>query len=168
MEHPIDNIVWIEVERLQANDYNPNMVLTPELRLLEHSLIMNGWIQPVLVGRTGEELVIIDGFHRWSLAKDSKKVREMTQGKVPCAVLDLTIPERMMLTVRINRAKGNHSALKMHDLVASLITDHGLSAQDVMKGIGATKDEVDLLMQENVFTKLKIPDHQYSKAWYPL
>jgi hypothetical protein len=114
-----------------------------------------------------QDKVIIDGFHRYNLVKHSKKVRELTDGKVPCAILNLSEPERMMLTVRINRAKGSHMAIKMHDLVTSLIEDHGISQEEVAKGIGATKQEVDLLLMENVFKKLKIPEHKYSKAWYP-
>lgn len=164
MEHPIENIQWIDADLLRANDYNPNVVYSQELRLLELSILTSGWLQPVLVT---QDMQIIDGFHRWSLAQHSQKVNTLTDGKVPCAILNLTEPERMMLTVRINRAKGSHVALKMHDLVRSLVEEHGVSIEDICKGIGATKDEVNLLLMENVFKKLNIPDHKYSKAWYP-
>ena len=164
MIHPIDDIVWIDAESLNANDYNPNIVYTQELRLLEHSLLTTGWLQPILVT---QDRVIIDGFHRTMLAKTSPKVKALTGGKVPCSVLTLTEPERMMLTVRITRAKGSHIALKMHDLVTTLVQDHGMSVEAICKGIGATKDEVELLLMENVFKKLNVADHKYSKAWYP-
>lgn len=164
MTHPIDNITWIPVDDLKANNYNPNFVLTPELRLLKHSLLEQGWVQPILVTTDN---TIIDGFHRSTLAKTDKDIREMTDGKVPCAVLDLTPSEKKMLTVRINRAKGVHSAVKMHELVTELIEVDGLSIAEVCKGIGATKDEVNLLMQESVFKKLDIENHEYSNAWTP-
>ena len=44
MKHPIDSIEWIDAELLTANDYNPNVVLRHEFKLLEHSLLKNGWI----------------------------------------------------------------------------------------------------------------------------
>ena len=60
-EEPITNVEWIEVDQLNANDYNPNVVLNKELKLLELSLMTNGWIQPILINK---DKTIIDGFHR--------------------------------------------------------------------------------------------------------
>lgn len=164
MIQPIDSIQWIESSKLKANDYNPNVVFNKELELLELSILTNGWIQPLLITQNYE---IIDGFHRYSLSRMSQKVRELTDGKVPCAMLDLTEPERMMLTVRINRAKGSHIALKMSELVKTLIQDYNLSVDAVCKGLGATKQEVELLLMDDVFKKLDTQNHKYSKAWVP-
>ena len=69
---PIENIQWLDAEKLNANDYNPNAVFTPELRLLERSILKTGWVQPVLANR---DLIIIDGFHRWMLTRESKKLQ---------------------------------------------------------------------------------------------
>lgn len=164
MKHPIDTITWVDVNGLKANDYNPNVVLTPELRLLKLSILQQGWIQPVLISKGMD---IIDGFHRYTLCKTDKEVYAMTGGKVPCAVLDLTRSERMMLTVRINRAKGNHMALKMHELVSELHYDLGVDLKDISKGIGAAKHEVETLLMENIFQKKEVAKHSYSKSWYP-
>lgn len=161
MRHPIDNIVWLDVDILVANDYNPNRVLTPELALLKHSILSQGWIQPILVT---EDNLIIDGFHRHMLAKIDKEVRALTAGKVPCTVLSLTDMERKVLTVRINRAKGVHSAVRMHELVTELI-GAGMPVKQLCKEIGATKQEVELLLQESVFKKLDIANYEYSEAW---
>jgi hypothetical protein len=81
VKDPISNIEWRDASTLNANDYNPNVVFTPELRLLERSLLLTGWVQPVLVQRA--ELTIIDGFHRSRLAQDSERLRERYAGKVP-------------------------------------------------------------------------------------
>ena len=164
MNHPIENIKWIPAEELDANEYNPNVVYNQELKLLALSIMTNGYIQPLLIDQNN---VIIDGFHRYSLALNHKGVRELTKGRVPCAVLDLTMPERMMLTVRINRAKGSHISIKMHDLVTALIKEHEIPAEEVAKQIGATKAEVNLLLMEGVFKKLDVQNHKYSKAWVP-
>ena len=165
MKHPIDNVEWVDVGLLQANDYNPNFVYNTELKLLELSILINGWIQPVLVT---QNYVIIDGFHRAHLAKTRDAIRNLTDGKVPCCVMNLTEPERMLLTIRINRAKGNHIAIKMHDVIARLVNGYGMSIKEICEGIGATKAEVELLLMENVFKKLDIANHEYSKAWYPV
>lgn len=162
-KQPINNIEWIDVNKLSANDYNPNVVFSDEMNLLRFSILKNGWIQPILCT---QDYVIIDGFHRATLAKKFEDVR--VDGKVPVVIMNLSEPERMMLTIRINRAKGSHIALKMHDIVTKLVNDYGVSTEVICKEIGAQKQEVELLLMENVFQKKKINEAtQYSKAWYP-
>jgi len=160
---PISNVEWVDVEKLSANDYNPNVVFSKEMELLKFSLLSNGWIQPILVT---QDFVIIDGFHRASLAKADKQVQAMTNGKVPVVIMNLTEPERMLLTIRINRAKGSHVAIKMSDIIKALVNDYGIPVKDICTGIGATKDEIDLLMMDNVFKKHNVDkESKYSKAW---
>jgi ParB-like chromosome segregation protein Spo0J len=161
-EDPISNVEWVDVNSLQANDYNPNVVLNKELKLLELSVLTNGWIQPILVNR---DMTIIDGFHRSYLAKTSKALQDKYDNKVPCVIMDLTEAERMLLTIRINRAKGNHVAIKMHDIIKTLIDKHEVTTEYIIKSIGATKDEVDLLYKDGVFDALNIKEHKYSRAW---
>lgn len=162
--HPISLVQWVDVDGLSANDYNPNFVFGPEFTLLETSILRNGWIQPILI--TAEH-IIIDGFHRATLAKKSKRVRDLTGGKVPVCILNIEEHERLMLTVRINRAKGQHTALKMSKLIHRLVNEMKCSIDEVMAGIGATRQEVELLLQDGVFKALKIDEHKYSKAWVP-
>lgn len=164
MKQPLDNVQWIDFFELKANDYNPNFVFNAELKLLEVSLLKHGWVQPILIDESKE---IIDGFHRWSLVRMSDKLKNMTQGKVPCCVMALSLAERKMLTIRINRAKGHHVAVKMSEIIKDLINTYGCSISQVCEGIGATKDEIDLLLMENVFEKFDIKNHKYSKAWQP-
>lgn len=161
---PIERIEWRQAGDLCANDYSPNVVLNAELKLLSASILRNGWIQPILISADG---VIIDGFHRWWLSVNDKAVRERYGGRVPCVVLDLSEPERMLLTVRINRAKGVHVAAKMHDLVTKVHQTYGYSVKEISEQIGATFAEVDLLLREGVFDALNIKQHRYSRAWVP-
>lgn len=162
---PLSKIQWIDVNKLKANDYNPNVVLTNELKLLQLSMLKNGWIQPVLVT---QDYDIIDGFHRSTLCKINKDINKMTDGKVPCVVLNLSKPERILLTVRINRAKGNHIALKMNKLIQELINTYGLSKKYVAENLGATEREIELLLYDDVFDKYKLTEETlYSEAWKP-
>lgn len=164
MSEPIDNVQWIEAASLEANNYNPNVVFTPELRLLESSILKSGWIQPIIIN---PDNIIIDGFHRWRLSQDSKKIKERYKGLVPAVIMDLSAAEAMMLTIRINRAKGSHVALQMSEIVHKLIDEYGCDKQEIAEGIGATEAEIDLLYQDGVFKKKDIKNYKYSKAWYP-
>lgn len=167
MENPIDNIKWLHVDNLNPNDYNPNVVYNRELELIEHSILTNGWIQPILINKEEDGYVIIDGFHRYSLSRNSAKLRTKFKGKVPCAIMELPKEERMLLTIRINRAKGSHIACKMSEIIKTLVETYEMSIERIMKEIGATKDEIELLLMDDVFKKLDIQNHKYSKAWYP-
>ena len=164
MNDPLNNIQWLDANLLEANDYNPNAVFSPELRLLERSILKTGWVQPVLISRDN---VIIDGFHRWSLSKDSKKIREKYKGKVPCAVLEVDRGEAMVLTVRMNRAKGSHIAVRMSEMVKELIDTHKYDIDELASELGATKKEIDLLYQDGVFKARNIKNYKYAKAWVP-
>lgn len=155
--HPIEKIVWRDPSTLTANDYNPNVVARTELKLLKFSLEKQGWIQPILITDKG---VIIDGFHRWTIAKENG-------WKVPCCVLALSEPERMLLTIRINRAKGSHVAFNMSEIIKTLVNDYQYTKKQIQEGIGASSEEVDLLMQKDVFSKLDTKNHKYTQAWEP-
>ncbi len=163
-DDPIVKIEWVPASELNANAWNPNVVFKQELRLLETSIMRTGWIQPILISRIG---TIIDGFHRWRLSQDSKQLAERYGGKVPCSRLDVDEAEAKMLTVRINRAKGTHVAVRMAEIVQQLVDDHGLLPEEIAKGIGANADEVDLLYQNSIFKARNLADAPYSKAWYP-
>lgn len=151
---------------LRANAYNPNTVFTSELKLLALSILRTGWTQPLLIHHASLE--IIDGFHRWMISKHEPEMQRRWGGLVPCARLKVTPAEAMMLTVRINRAKGTHVAVKMSALVIKLVNELGVSRQDVASGIGAGLDEIDLLLKADVFKARDIPNWNYSKAWVPI
>ena len=85
-KEPIEQIKWIDANVLVANDYNPNVVMNAELRALELNILTVGWVQPIIVST---ENIIIDGFHRTMLSKQSKKLKEIYGGLVPCVVFDI-------------------------------------------------------------------------------
>lgn len=155
---------WVRADTLAANDYNPNVVRRQELTLLERSLLETGWVQPVLVTAEGQ---IIDGFHRWMLSSQPGPVLERWGGKLPVAVLDVPRAQAMLLTVRMNRAKGVHVAARMSDMVRELIDQHGLEPDELGRAIGAPPAEVQLLYQGSVFKQMKLDQVPYSKAWVP-
>lgn len=162
---PVENIQWIHFDELKANHYNPNRVMNAEMNLIEKSIMKTGWIQPILVNKNK---VIIDGFHRWTLSRLSTQLREVYHGKVPCAVLDVSDAEAMIITVRINRAKGTHLAFRMADYVKEIVQKHKVPIDQLARDIGATMDEVQLLMTSDIFEEKEVENWAYSEAWIPV
>jgi len=161
---PIDNVKWVPISSIKPNNWNPNFVFGPEMKLLEHAILTDGWLQPLIISTNG---ILIDGFHRFLLSNESKEIKKKYKGMVPVVERDISDAEAMMLTVRINRAKGTHTAFRMAELVQQLVDDHGISYEEIMDGIGAKRDEVDLLYKGGVFKKRDLDHWEYSKAWYP-
>jgi ParB-like chromosome segregation protein Spo0J len=164
MIDPIDNVVWKHFSELNANWWNPNRVMKQELALLERSILSTGWVQPVLCD---EQLMIVDGFHRWRLSQDSEAIVERYEGMLPVSVLPVDTKTGMVMTVRMNRAKGTHVAVHMSDLVRALVDEHDCKPEWIARQIGASVEEVYLLAGKDVFTARNIENWAYSKAWYP-
>jgi hypothetical protein len=57
--------------------------------------------------------------------------------------------------------------VKMAELIKIVVEEYDYTIDQVKEAIGATKDEIELLLQENVFKALNIESHKYSEAWYP-
>jgi ParB-like chromosome segregation protein Spo0J len=165
MTHPIDQIQWMKASDLTANDWNPNVVFNPELKLLERSILATGWIQPILVNPNN---LIIDGFHRVRIAMESKTLIARDAGMVPCAVLDVSDPDARLMTIRINRAKGSHVSIRMSAIIQDLIDRYEYTPEEIATAIGATKQELDLLYAGDVFAAKDIKNAKYSKAWVPV
>jgi hypothetical protein len=138
--------------------------MNAEMNLIERSILLTGWIQPILVNKNN---VIIDGFHRWTLSRLSPSLQSKYHGKVPCAVLDITDVEAMVITVRINRAKGTHLAFRMSEYVRELVEKHKIPMDKLAVDIGATFDEIQLLMKSDVFEAKDVENWAYSEAWFP-
>lgn len=164
-DDPVYHVTPVDVFTLTPNSYNPNTVFNTELALLEESILENRWLHPIIINANG---VIIDGYHRHWLAKNSQKIMERDAGLVPCVILDIPDRDAMMMTVRINRAKGTHGAMPMRDLVRSLIDDYGVTPEEMVEKMGMTESEVGLLYEGSLLKKRNLQNHKYSKAWVPI
>ena len=71
---PVYNVRAIPIEKIQANDYNPNVVAPPEMKLLELSIWEDGFTMPCVCYYDEEEdnYILVDGYHRYQVLKTSK------------------------------------------------------------------------------------------------
>ena len=49
IEFPVLDVRMVPIDKIEANDYNPNRVAKPELLLLKHSIEKDGYTQPIVV-----------------------------------------------------------------------------------------------------------------------
>jgi ParB-like chromosome segregation protein Spo0J len=161
---PINRVQWVPRDRLHANDYNPNHVAKPELKLLATSILEDGWTQPIVAYPDG---TIVDGFHRWTVA-GWKEVAALTGGAVPVVFLDRARSHRMLSTIRHNRARGVHGVVPMAKIVQSLKDTHGMSDEEIEQRLGMEPEEIDRLYDRAPQPeKISREKPAFSKAWVP-
>ena len=162
---PVYNVKAIPIEKLQATAYNPNKVAPPEMKLLYLSIKEDGYTQPVVCYYIADKDIyeVVDGFHRYLVMKTSKDIYEREKGKLPVAVIDKPLGERIASTIRHNRARGSHDVDLMSNIVAEL-TELGKSNAWISKHLGMSADEVLRLKQITGLAAL-FKDDEFSRAW---
>lgn len=162
---PIDRVRWVDIEKVQANDYNPNSVAKTEMRLLYTSISHDGYTQPIVTvyDEEKDKYIIVDGFHRYFTCKSYKDILERNHGKLPIVVIEKDINDRMASTIRHNRARGKHSISGMSNIVFEML-DNGWSDTDILEELGMEAEELIRLKHITGFSKL-FEDIEYKKAW---
>jgi ParB-like chromosome segregation protein Spo0J len=163
---PVDCVQWINAERVTANEYNPNSVAPPEMKLLEHSITEDGYTQPIVSWLRDGVFEVVDGFHRHRVGKESETVRTRVHGYLPAVVINgerQDKGDRMAATIRHNRARGEHRVESMADIVVEL-KRRFWSDEKIAVELGMDADEVLRLTQVTGLAGL-FADRSFSEAW---
>ena len=163
---PVDCVLWVPADEVRGNDYNPNTVAPPEMRLLERSIREDGFTQPIVAFKDGNTYEVVDGFHRNRVGKECPAVRARVQGFLPVTVINqgrTDIKDRMAATIRHNRARGVHGVIPMVDIVAGMLRA-GMTDDEVAAELGMDADEVLRFKQCSGLPEL-FKDHEYSQSW---
>jgi len=162
---PVYAVIGVPIEKVKANDYNPNKVAPPEMELLETSIWEDGYTQPVVTvhDKDNDVYVVVDGFHRFLTMKNSERIREREKGILPCVVLDKEMGDRMASTIRHNRARGAHNIELMSAIVSELV-EMGKSDRWILKHIGMSPDELLRLKQITGVAAL-FANRDFSASW---
>jgi ParB-like chromosome segregation protein Spo0J len=163
---PVDCVQWIKSEKVTANDYNPNSVAPPEMKLLEHSIQADGYTQPIVSFAHNDTHEVIDGFHRHRVGKESAVVRDRVRGYLPLVVINSARSDRsdrIAATIRHNRARGKHQVEAMSDIVIEL-KRRNWSDERIGRELGMDPDEVLRLCQITGLSEA-FGDSEFSQAW---
>lgn len=165
---PIDFVKWVKNDTVIANDYNPNKVAPPEMKLLELSIVNDGYTQPIVSWSNEEKgsIEVIDGFHRNRVGKESKVVNERVNGYLP--VVDIRTEQsgkqdRIASTIRHNRARGKHQVDAMSEIVIELKNRNWRNTR-IARELGMDEEEVLRLCQISGLEEL-FSDRDFSRSW---
>lgn len=160
IDFPVLNVKLVDIDKVVANDYNPNKVAPPEMQLLKHSIEEDGYTQPIVTYYDKEKdvYIVVDGFHRYRCAKEYFHLKQ-----IPIVTIDKDLENRMASTIRHNRARGTHQIVDMSYIVRDL-SRRGWTDKEISKHLGMELDEIIRLKQ---ITGLKdlFADHVFSRSW---
>lgn len=163
---PVDFVRWINSDIVKANDYNPNSVAPPEMKLLEHSISEDGYTQPIVSWSRDGIYEVVDGFHRHRVGKESDVIRGRIHGYLPAVVINnsqVDKNDRMASTIRHNRARGEHKVDSMAEIVIEL-KRRFWNDERIAKELGMDSDEVLRLQQVTGLAGL-FADNEFTEAW---
>jgi ParB-like chromosome segregation protein Spo0J len=163
---PVDCVLWVPADKVQANDYNPNSVAPPEMKLLERSIDADGYTQPIVSWPREDVYEVVDGFHRNRVGKESVVVRKRVHGYLPLTVIRddrQDKSDRMASTIRHNRARGKHRVESMSDIVIEL-KRRNWTNERISRDLGMDEDEILRLCQITGLAEM-FSDKQFSASW---
>ena len=162
---PVYNVKCVSLDKVTANDYNPNSVAPPEMALLETSIWEDGYTQPIVTyyDKENDKYIVVDGFHRYLTLKNSKRIFDRENGMLPVVVIDKEIGDRMASTIRHNRARGSHNIELMSTIVAELV-EMGKGDPWICKHIGMSADEL-LRLKQITGVKALFANRDFSESW---
>lgn len=165
---PVYNIRAVPVDKIHPNDYNPNAVAPPEMKLLYDSIKEDGYTMPIVCyyDELHDQYIIVDGFHRYRIMKEYPDIYEREQGLLPVSVIDKPLDQRMASTIRHNRARGSHDVDLMSNIVKEL-HEFGRSDAWIARHLGMDRDEILRLKQITGLAAL-FKDIEFGKAWEPI
>jgi ParB-like chromosome segregation protein Spo0J len=165
-DEPVDCVLWVGADTVKANDYNPNVVAPPEMKLLKRSILEDGYTQPIVTWQTNGGREVVDGFHRNRIGKEDKSVRKRIRGYLPVTTVNewrTDRGDRIAATIRHNRARGKHTVEGLTEIVVELAR-RNWSDKRIAKQLGMDPDEVLRLKQVSGLAEM-FADREFSKAW---
>lgn len=163
---PVDCVLWLKNDKIIANDYNPNTVAPPEMKLLATSIIEDGYTQPIVAWQNKKKIEVVDGFHRNRVGREIPEVKERIQGYLPVVIINESQKDRgnrIASTIRHNRARGKHGVGAMSEIVLEL-KRRNWSDKKISDKLGMDQDEVLRLTQITGLAEM-FKDRDFSQAW---
>jgi ParB-like chromosome segregation protein Spo0J len=165
---PVDLVLWVKGSAVFGNDYNPNAVAPPEMKLLEISIDEDGMTQPIVANPLDGGDEVVDGFHRNRVCSEVESIRTRLHGYLPVSRIKADRSgrrDRIASTIRHNRARGKHRVGSMSEIVRMLYVA-GWKDDKIAHELGMGADEV-LRLKQTTGVAALFADQPYSEAWEP-
>jgi ParB/RepB/Spo0J family partition protein len=149
-------IVYVDIESIQPNEYNPNRQSEHDFELLCRSMREDGFTQPIIVQEATNK--IVDGEHRWRAA------HKLGFKTIPVVFVNMTPEQMRIATLRHNRARGSEDV----ELSAQVLRDlQQLGALDWAQDSLMISDEELNRLIEDIPAPEALASEEYGQGWEP-
>ena len=132
--------VQVPVNEVHPNDWNPNFMASDLINALVDNIQQNSFIGAIVIQKYNERLkkenVIIDGEHRWAAMK------KLGAKTIPTIELDVDENKARVLTIRLNRERGELLPNKVGDILRVLSPENDVDYLSKITAIDAADIQV--------------------------
>lgn len=160
VEYPCLKPLLVSVDKVQANDYNPNKMSNKMFNLLKKSILEDGLTMPIVTfyDKGLDKYIIVDGFHRYTVLK------RLHCTEIPVVVIDKDISERRISTIRHNKAKGTHQLELVKDNFNALINEGEFSLAEISEKLALESEEVVIYKKKGSVVE-EFREQEFSNSW---
>jgi ParB/RepB/Spo0J family partition protein len=129
-------ILTLPIERLDANEYNPNAMTAEQFaELVAEIQNLERVPKPIVVRPHGDRWLIVDGEHGWRAA------RQAGLTEITCEVVDADDFEAMRQTYKRNQ-HGTHNPVRLGRMFQKMMTGRNLSLRELARNINVSEGTV--------------------------
>lgn len=151
-EKVVNKVVEIDIDKIEANPYQPRTVFGDDIGELAESIRLNGLIQPLTVKAEGERYILIAGERRL------RALRSLGNAFAPCIVLDVTDRNSAVLALVENIQRKDLHFFDEAEALSKLLDFYGMTQEDAAIRLGKTQSTI-----ANKLRLLKLSDSIRSK-----
>lgn len=153
-EKVVNKVVEINIDKIEANPYQPRTVFGDDIDELAESIRLNGLIQPLTVKAEGERYILIAGERRL------RALKSLGNAFAPCIVLDITDRNSAVLALVENIQRKDLHFFDEAEALSKLLDFYGMTQEDAAVRLGKTQSTIAnklrlLKLSESVRSKIR-------------
>ena len=153
-EKVINKVVEIDIDKIEANPYQPRTVFGDDIDELAESIRLNGLIQPLTVKAEGERYILIAGERRL------RALKSLGNAFAPCIVLDITDRNSAVLALVENIQRKDLHFFDEAEALSKLLDFYGMTQEDAAVRLGKTQSTIAnklrlLKLSESIRSKIR-------------
>lgn len=153
-EKVVNKVVEIDIDKIEANPYQPRTVFGDDIDELAESIRLNGLIQPLTVKAVGERYILIAGERRL------RALKSLGNAFAPCIVLDITDRNSAVLALVENIQRKDLHFFDEAEALSKLLDFYGMTQEDAAVRLGRTQSTIAnklrlLKLSESIRSKIR-------------
>ena len=132
-----NDILEIDIEKIKSNPYQPRKIFNEDkLKELSNSISVNGLLQPIVVTRDGDNLLLIAGERRLKATKMAGKTT------IKALVIDVDDSKLRELALIENIQRDDLNIIEVAYSYAGLINDYDITHEELAKLVSKSRSSI--------------------------